>query len=122
MKMNKQLIKVRLQELGLEIGEVYHETWDREANMGYLYLTEERMTGATFGGNEELGTENGNLPEFVLDIDKEGTLRGVEVFFPAGRYIDAETKSFGFDLRSDEDDKEFKKALKTLKKIWNKQN
>ena len=103
MKMNEQKIKSRLKELGLEIGEVYHETWDREANMGYWYLVPERWAKEEFGGNSELGEG----PEFVIDHGKEGVL-GVEIFHPGSRgYIDPETKTFGFDNKNDADNQEF---------------
>jgi len=118
MNYNNEKIKERLKELGFELEQerVKKQTWDRRANMGYLSFVEDEEANENFAGNEELGNS-----EFVLDLNKDGDVMGIELIHPAPKYIEPETKTFGFDVRTDQDEKAFKKALKTITNIWNRQ-
>lgn len=58
-------------------------TWDKSADMGYIYIADERTPGS-FGETCEFEPPDGG-PTIFLDFNKDGKLLGIEIFSPAKR-------------------------------------
>lgn len=52
-------------------------TFDREANMAYIYLVDRPDAGQAI---RQVAVSEPGAPRIVLDLDREGTLIGIEVF------------------------------------------
>ena len=95
-------------------GDVSHETYDKAADMGYLYIDGQDVKVGYHTSVEVGGSEN-KAPKYVLDVDKDGKVLGVEVYNPRARgLIGEDVETFGY---SDLDD-EFKETVDKLKVLW----